>query len=129
MESIPESAPVENISESTPVESISATAPVESMDSAVPEEAESIETRAPVAIADQYVSTDSSLYTYEQMMDDLSRMEEAFPDLMTVKICGMSRLTGETSRKFSWGNQSVSRHIFIQASIHAREYISTPLWQ
>ena len=114
----------ESIPESAPVESTSATVPVESGDSAVPEETDSIETRTPVAIADQYVSTDSSLYTYEQMMDDLSRMEEAFPDLMTVKICGES-LDGRDIPEVLLGNQSVSRHIFIQASIHAREYINT----
>lgn len=72
----------------------------------------------------EYVSTESSLYTYEQMLDDLGEMEAAFPELMSVEICGQS-LDGRDIPEAVIGNRSSGKHIFIQASIHAREYINT----
>ena len=72
----------------------------------------------------EYVSAESSLYTYEQMMDDLEEMKAAFPELMAVEICGQS-LDGRDIPEVVIGNRSSEKHLFIQASIHAREYINT----
>ena len=72
----------------------------------------------------EYVSVESSLYTYEQMMNDLEEMKAAFPELMAVQICGQS-LDGRDIPEVVIGNRSSEKHIFIQASIHAREYINT----
>ena len=73
-----------------------------------------------------FVSTDSSFYTYEQMMTDLTEMSQAFPTLMTVNMCGTS-LDGRAIPEAVLGNPESGRHLFIQASIHAREYINTLL--
>ncbi len=72
----------------------------------------------------EYVSTESSFYTYEQMMEDLDEMETDYPELMSVEICGRS-LDARDIPEVIIGNRSSQRHIFIQASIHAREYINT----
>lgn len=71
-----------------------------------------------------FVSTESSMYTYEQMMTDLEEMANAFPTLLTVNICGTS-LDGRAIPEAVLGNQGSGRNICIQASIHAREYINT----
>lgn len=71
-----------------------------------------------------FVSTETSLYTYEQMMTDLSEMAAAYPDLLTVRSCGTS-LDGREIPEAILGNPESAHHILIQASIHAREYINT----
>ena len=71
-----------------------------------------------------FVSTESSFYTYEQMMTDLTEMSQAFPTLLTVNTCGTSP-DGRSIPEAVLGNQGSGRHLFIQASIHAREYINT----
>ena len=71
-----------------------------------------------------FVSTETALYTYEQMMTDLSEMAQAYPDLLTVKSCGTS-LDDREIPEAILGNPDSTHHILIQASIHAREYINT----
>ena len=74
----------------------------------------------------EYVSKDSANYTYEQMMEDLEEMSAAYPSLITVNICGTS-LDGRAIPEVIIGNRESPKHIFIQASIHAREHINTLL--
>ena len=74
----------------------------------------------------EYVSKDSANYTYEQMMEDLEEMSAAYPSLITVNICGTS-LDGRAIPEAIIGNRESTKHIFIQASIHAREHINTLL--
>lgn len=83
-------------------------------------------TTQPIEIKTEYINTETSLYTYEQMMADLEEMSNAFPMLMSVEICGTS-LDGRNIPEVILGNPDSGRHIFIQASIHAREYINTLL--
>ena len=71
-----------------------------------------------------FVSAETALYTYEQMMTDLSEMAAAYPDLLTVTSCGTS-LDGRDIPEAILGNPGSEHHILIQASIHAREYINT----
>ena len=74
----------------------------------------------------EYVSKDNANYTYEQMMEDLEEMSAAYPSLLTVNICGTS-LDGRDIPEAIIGNRESTKHIFIQASIHAREHINTLL--
>lgn len=71
-----------------------------------------------------FVSTDSSFYTYEEMMADLDEMASAYPALLSVRTCGTS-LDNRAIPEAVLGNPESEKHIFIQASIHAREYINT----
>ena len=61
-----------------------------------------------------FVSTETSLYTYEQMMTDLSEMAAAYPDLLTVRSCGTS-LDGREIPEAILGNPESAHHILIQA--------------
>ena len=60
-----------------------------------------------------FVSTETSLYTYEQMMTDLSEMAAAYPDLLTVRSCGTS-LDGREIPEAILGNPESAHHILIQ---------------
>ena len=62
-----------------------------------------------------FVSTETSLYTYEQMMTDLSEMAAAYPDLLTVRSCGTS-LDGREIPEAILGNPESAHHILIQRS-------------
>ena len=59
-------------------------------------------------------------------MEDLEEMSAAYPSLITVNICGTS-LDGRAIPEAIIGNRESTKHIFIQASIHAREHINTLL--
>ncbi|MCC8127271.1 MAG: peptidase [Clostridiales bacterium] len=64
-------------------------------------------------------------YTYDQMVQDLNNLKRTYGDKMQINIYGTS-LDGRSLYEVVLGNASASKHIMIQAGIHAREYM-TPL--
>lgn len=59
-------------------------------------------------------------------MADLDELASAYPTLMSVQTCGTT-LDGRAIPEVILGNPESGRHLFIQASIHAKEYINTLL--
>lgn len=64
-------------------------------------------------------------YSYDQMVQDIQTLSNTYGDLLTVNTIGTS-LDGREMFELIVGNKNASRHILIQAGIHAREYM-TPL--
>jgi len=62
------------------------------------------------------------LYTYEQMLTDIEKLEERFPTLISSSTIGKS-VDGRNIPVFTLGTGK--REIVICASMHAREYVST----
>ncbi|MCL6585021.1 MAG: M14 family metallocarboxypeptidase [Anoxybacillus sp.] len=61
-------------------------------------------------------------YTYEQLMKDLNRLQTFYPDLIQVQIIGKS-VEGRNIYAIKLGKGS--KEIFMNASHHAREHITT----
>lgn len=83
-------------------------------------------TDRPAYAVTNIVSTSTAKYTYNQMVKDLSELHKAYPSLMSYQSLG----TTYDDRKIyeiQLGNKNAKKHIFIQASIHAREYMNTML--
>lgn len=66
------------------------------------------------------------LYTYENMVNDLSIMEQAYGDFTSLDIIGET-LDGRHIYDFIIGDTDAPQHAIIHASIHGREYITTKL--
>lgn len=70
------------------------------------------------------VETAKAEYTYDEMEEDLKLLEEQYPDYMSLNSLGKT-----ADQRDIWeavlGDPQASRHILIQASIHAREYMNT----
>lgn len=65
-------------------------------------------------------------YPYEQMEQDINSLKGRYPNQMTVNVIGQSA-DGRNLYDVVIGNPSASKHILFQGTIHAREYIITPL--
>ena len=65
-------------------------------------------------------------YTYDQMLTDLAVMSEKHPSRLTLSSIGKSE-EGRDLVLAVMGNPSAENHIFVQASIHAREHMTTTL--
>ncbi len=65
-------------------------------------------------------------YSYEQMQEDLLEMAEAYPQRLSLSSIGKSE-EGRDLTLALLGNQNAKNHIFVSASIHAREYMTTVL--
>lgn len=70
------------------------------------------------------ISTESALYTFEQMEADLGQMSELYPEYLTIESVGVT-----ADNRNLWmatlGNRTAEKHVLVQASIHAREYMNT----
>ena len=66
----------------------------------------------------------SNRYTYDDMMDDLRAMAGQFGDRMTLRSAGTS-YDGRDIAEVVLGDVNAQKHVIIQYSIHAREYINT----
>ncbi|MEG2349175.1 MAG: M14 family zinc carboxypeptidase [Hungatella sp.] len=65
-------------------------------------------------------------YSYDQMAADIQALQAVYGDKMQVNVIGTS-LDGRNIYDIIVGNPSAGKHIMIQGSIHAREYITTLL--
>lgn len=67
-----------------------------------------------------------TIYSYEDMKKDIVTLQREFPDLLHVDSLGKT-IDGRDICHLTVGNMDAKKHILIFASIHAREYITTPL--
>lgn len=65
-----------------------------------------------------------STYTYDEMMEDISELTQAYPNVVSACSIGNTAL-GRSIPCVSIGNPAAPYRIMVQASIHAREYICT----
>lgn len=72
------------------------------------------------------VSTSSSLYTYQAMVQDLKQLENKYGDRMSFSKVS-STYDNRNLYEVKLGNPDAKKHIFISASMHAREYMASLL--
>ena len=72
------------------------------------------------------VDTSKQAYGYEEMIEDLTILEEAYPELLTVKTIG-DTLDGRSIYCAVLGDESREKQIVIHAGIHGREYMTSLL--
>ena len=65
-------------------------------------------------------------YTYEEMQADLNELVEAYPEILSCRSSGQS-VSGREIYQLTLGNPDAERHVFVDASIHGREYMTTLL--
>lgn len=69
------------------------------------------------------VDTQVQLYSYEEMVEDLTLLKAQYGELIHLNVIGMS-WDGRTIYEAVLGKPQASRHIMVQASMHGREYIT-----
>ncbi len=72
------------------------------------------------------VDVEKQKYTYEEMCEDLQALSKAYPGKLTVNKLTVTK-DGRNVYDIVLGNSSSSKNILIQASIHAREYMTAQL--
>ena len=77
-------------------------------------------------VPEKIVKTKDSLYTYEEMKEDLNALSEYFPDQITVRSLGVTADKREIPEVIL-GDPDSDCHLLIQASIHGREYMNTQI--
>ena len=75
---------------------------------------------------DRVINLDTTLYTYEMMSEDLQYFAQAYPDLVTLTVAGVTEDYRNIYAVY-FGNRNAGRQIFICAATHAREYMTTQL--
>ncbi len=65
-------------------------------------------------------------YDYYKMQDDLAKLKELYPDMLTLRSIGKSE-EGRDMTVAIVGNPNAENRIFISAAIHAREYMTATL--
>ena len=70
-----------------------------------------------------FVQTET-MYTYDEMVDDIAHLVARYPQLCRTETLGTSRL-GRAIPLLVLGNPDAGRNIFVQSTIHAREYIAS----
>jgi len=72
------------------------------------------------------IDVKNQLYTYVKLLSDLDSLQNRYPECISYEL----RDTTYQGRQLAvvyLGNRDAKKHIMIQASIHAREYMSTQL--
>ncbi|MCR5790629.1 MAG: hypothetical protein K6G83_12140 [Lachnospiraceae bacterium] len=72
------------------------------------------------------VDTARQRYTYEEMTEDIRSLCELYPECLSYETVGES-LDGREIYKLRLGDPRADKHIFIDAAIHGREYITAQL--
>lgn len=72
------------------------------------------------------VETDSTVYTFEMMQEDIQTLCGEYSDRMSYHVIGTS-IDGREIYEVILGNPDAEQHIMLQASIHGREYMNTQL--
>ncbi|MCM1109960.1 MAG: hypothetical protein NC336_01995 [Clostridium sp.] len=68
----------------------------------------------------------SQHYTPERMLSDLGRLAAVYPESITFGIADTT-FEGRLIPVATFGNPDARRHVMVQASMHAREYLSSQL--
>lgn len=69
------------------------------------------------------VDTSIQKYSYDMMVDDIYNLVDAYKDIISYEVIGQS-VYGRNLYALTLGNKDASNHIFIQAAIHGREYMT-----
>lgn len=72
------------------------------------------------------VDTSNALYSYEDMERDMEELARNYPESIRYEVAGES-LDHRNLYEITLGNPQAEKHIFVQATIHAREYMNTQL--
>lgn len=72
------------------------------------------------------IDTSQQMYSYSQMLEDLELLQENYPSCIRYELTG-STYQGRKIPVVYFGDSTAAKHIMIQASMHAREYMSTQL--
>ncbi len=72
------------------------------------------------------VDVSEEKYTYQKMEEDLKELKETYPEILQLDSAGKS-VCGREIYRITLGNTEAPGHIFIDASIHGREYLTTVL--
>lgn len=72
------------------------------------------------------VDTSKSKYTYSEMKTDLELLRKKYGDCLTVKVAGKS-YDNRNIYEVILGNPKARKKIFVQSSIHGREYMTALL--
>lgn len=72
------------------------------------------------------VDVSDASYTYEDMRKDIPDLCNNYPECLSYEVIGNS-VDGRQIYEVTLGNQNAGHHIFMQASIHGREYMNTQL--
>lgn len=68
----------------------------------------------------------TGIYTYGMMQEDIITLCMQYPDIVRFSVLGQS-VDGRDIYQLTLGNPSAPHAVFIQASIHGREYMTTQL--
>ena len=68
----------------------------------------------------------TALYTYDAMMTDIGALAAKYADIMQVETLGISA-AGKEIPVLLLGSKNAEKHVFIQASIHGREHMTSLL--
>lgn len=79
-----------------------------------------------VANSDNIVSTTKQKYSYADMKTDIAQLQQKYPDYVHVEIIGV---TADNRNIYDviLGNPMAAKSVVFQASIHAREYMTSQL--
>lgn len=72
------------------------------------------------------VDVSSALYTYDQMREDMETLCNAYGECLSCEVLGSS-VDGRDIYGVRLGAQDAAHHIFVQAAIHGREYMTAQL--
>ncbi len=72
------------------------------------------------------IETDNALYTYEMMVKDIGTLTGKYPRILSKETIGKS-VDGRDLYCLYLGNKVAPHKVFIQSSIHGREYMNTQL--
>ncbi len=72
------------------------------------------------------VDINAEKYTYDMMVDDIDKLCNAYSDIIFAEIIGQS-IHNKNIYVVTLGNKDADNHIFVQASIHGREYMNSQL--
>lgn len=72
------------------------------------------------------VETETTLYTYEMMIQDIQTLCNTYPNCLTDRIIGYS-VDNREIHEIILGNPNAQNHIMMQAGIHGREYMTSQL--
>lgn len=72
------------------------------------------------------VDVSNAIYSYDSMVEDIQQLCNKYADLLSYETVGES-VDGRKIIELHLGNIEADKHIFIDASIHGREYITSML--
>lgn len=76
--------------------------------------------------SDPIVDVSKQKYSYQEMLDDLALLAERYPNVFSYEL-GATTYQGRQIPLVTLGNRYSGRYVMVQASMHAREYMSALL--